>query len=120
MECITWFAPILPGKLDEWKSLDAEMNGPRREEHARSRKRMGVTREVASLVQTPQGDFVSLFHEAEDLAKAFQTLATSEDPYDVWFREHLVERARADGGDAGRAHPRPRCSSTTAPTAEGG
>ena len=33
MECITWFAPILPGKLDEWKALDAEMNGPRREEH---------------------------------------------------------------------------------------
>ncbi|WCI09606.1 DUF6176 family protein [Arthrobacter sp. OVS8] len=90
MECITWFAPILPGKLDEWKSLDAEMNGPRREEHARSRTRMGVTREVASLVQTPQGDFVCLFHEAEDLAKAFQTLAASDDPYDVWFREHLA------------------------------
>ena len=29
-------------------------------------------------------------HEAEDLAKAFQTLAASDDPYDVWFREHLV------------------------------
>lgn len=90
MECITWFAPILPGKLDEWKALDAEMNGPRREEHARSRKRMGVTREVASLVPTPQGDFACLFHEAEDLAKAFQTLAASDDPYDVWFKEHLV------------------------------
>ena len=47
MECISGSAPILPGKLDEWKALDAEMNGPRREEHARSRKRMGVTREVA-------------------------------------------------------------------------
>ena len=51
---------------------------------------MGVVREVASLVQTPQGDFVCLFHEAEDLAKAYRTLATSEDPYDVWFREHLA------------------------------
>ena len=29
-------------------------------------------------------------HEAEDLAKAFQTLAASDDPHDVWFREHLV------------------------------
>jgi hypothetical protein len=90
MECITWFAPILPGKLEDWKALDAEMTGPRREEHARSRKRMGVSREVASLMQTPQGDFVCLFHEADDLAKAFRTLATSEDPYDVWFREQLV------------------------------
>ena len=90
MECITWFAPILPGKLEEWKALDAEMNGPRREEHARSRKRMGVVREVASLMQTPQGDFVCLFHEAEDLAKAYQTLAASEHPYDAWFRDHLA------------------------------
>jgi hypothetical protein len=66
------------------------MKGPRREEHERSRKRMGVVREVASLMETPQGDFVCLFHEGEDLTKAFQTLATSEDPYDVWFREQLV------------------------------
>lgn len=90
MECITWFAPILPGKLDEWKALDEEIKGPRREEHARSRERMGMTREVASLMQTPQGDFACLLHEAEDLAKAFQTLTTSTDPFDVWFREHLV------------------------------
>ena len=41
-------------------------------------------------MHTPQGDFVCLFHEAEDLAKAFQTIATSEDPVDVWFREHLA------------------------------
>jgi hypothetical protein len=91
MECITWFAPILPGKLEAWKALDAEMSGARAAEHKRSRERMGITREVASHMQTPQGDFVCLFHEAENLAKAFETLATSEDPYDVWFREHLVE-----------------------------
>ena len=31
-------------------------------------------------MHTPQGDFVCLFHESEDLAKAFQTIATSQDP----------------------------------------
>ena len=90
MECITWFAPILPGKLDEWKAHLEELKGPRLEEHVASRTRMGVVREVASLMQTPQGDFVCLFHEAEDLAKAYQTLATSEDPHDVWFRGLLL------------------------------
>ena len=90
MESITWCTPILPGKMDEWKAMVAEVNGPRREELERSYKRAGVAREVASLMQTPQGDFVCLFHEAEDLAKAFRTLATSEDPFDVWFREHLA------------------------------
>ncbi len=91
MECITWFAPILSGKLDAWKAFDAEMDGPRRAEHEASRRRMGVTREVASLMQVPQGDFVCLFHEAEDLAKAFSVLATSDDPYDEWFRANLIE-----------------------------
>jgi hypothetical protein len=91
MECITWFAPILPGKLDAWKAFDAEMTGPRRTEHEASRRRMGVTREVASLMQVPQGDFVCLFHEAEDLAKAFGVLATSDDPYNEWFRARIIE-----------------------------
>ena len=90
MESITWVTPILPGKMDEWKAMVAECEGPRREEMKRSYQRAGVAREVASLMQTPQGDFVCLFHEAEDLAKAFRILATSEEPFDVWFREHLA------------------------------
>jgi len=91
MECITWFAPILPGKLEAWKAFDAEMNGPRRAEHHASRRRMGLSREVASLMQTPQGDFVCLFHEGASLERAFRTLATSSDPYDEWFRQNLIE-----------------------------
>ena len=58
MECITWFAPILPGKMEAWKALVGEMKGARAADHKRSRERMGMTREVVSLMQTPQGDFV--------------------------------------------------------------
>jgi hypothetical protein len=50
---------------------------------------MGLTREVVSHMQTPQGDFACLFHEGEDLAKSFQTAATSDDPHDQWFREKI-------------------------------
>ncbi|WP_231391898.1 hypothetical protein [Arthrobacter sp. 35W] len=77
--------------MDAWKAFTAEVNGPRRPDHARSRARLGVTREVASLVQTPGGDFVAVFQEAEDIAKAFELLAASDDPYDVWFRQGLLE-----------------------------
>jgi hypothetical protein len=91
MECITWFVPVLPGKLDDWKSLIEEINGPLKEEHRRSRERMGLMREVVSHLQTPQGDFACLFHEGEDLAKAFRTAATSDDPHDEWFRGKLLE-----------------------------
>ena len=91
MECITWFAPIMPGKVEAWKVMAAELNGVRAAEHKRSRERMGMTREVASLMQTPQGDFVCLFHEADDIGQAFRYLATSDDPFDVWFREKIMD-----------------------------
>ena len=28
MECLTWMAPVLPGKLDKWRSFSDQMNGP--------------------------------------------------------------------------------------------
>jgi len=91
MQCLSWCAPILPGQTDAWKAFDATMRGARRAEHEESRRRMGVHREVVSLLSTPQGDVVCLFHEADDIESAFRTLATSTDPYDVWFRERLIE-----------------------------
>ena len=77
MECLTWMAQVLPGKLDKWRSFSDQMNGPRRAEHDASRQRMGVTREVASLVQTPHGDFFCLYHEADRLQEALQMLVES-------------------------------------------
>jgi hypothetical protein len=52
---------------------------------------MGLKREVVSHMPTPQGDFACLFHEAKDLAKSFQTAATSDDPHDQWFRDKIME-----------------------------
>ena len=78
MEYITWTAPILPGKTEAWRAFTAEIDGARREEHARSRRRMGLHREVASLMSTPQGDFVCLYHEADDLGRMFREIATSQ------------------------------------------
>lgn len=91
MQRITWFQPILPGKTESWKAFVTELDGPRRADNDRSRSRVGMTREVASLMQTPQGDFACLYHEADDLARAFAELAVSDDPHDVWFREKLAE-----------------------------
>jgi len=91
MQNLSWAAPILPGKLDAWEAFNAEMQGARIDAHTASRHEMGIHREVASLMRTPNGDFVCLYHEADDLEKAFRILATSDDPYLVWFRERALE-----------------------------
>ena len=81
------------------------MKGPRRAEHEASRRRLGMTREVASLMSTPEGDFVCLYHESDDLAKCFQLLAESTEPFDIWFKEQIAGDPRAHAGDARRALP---------------
>ena len=49
-----------------------------------------MTREGASLMQTPHGDFVCLYHGADSLQEALQMLVGSEEPYDVSPRENAV------------------------------
>jgi len=84
MQSVSWFVPILPDKLDAWIAFTEQSNA-RKEEHARARRRVGITREVAALVQTPQGNFTSVFLEAEDVSASFKMMLESDDPYDKWF-----------------------------------
>lgn len=83
--------PILPGKLEQWKHFCQEMAGPLHSEYVASRKRLGITREVAYLQQTPQGDLAVVYIEAQDIAQVFGGFATSQAPFDLWFVEQVKE-----------------------------
>src|SRR5207244_12763765 len=81
----------LPGKTESWKRWVQEMASTRLSEFQASRKRLGITREVSCLQQTPQGDMAILYIEAEDMARVFQGLATSQDAFDALFRQNTQE-----------------------------
>ena len=83
--------PILPGKTQQWKQFSQEMAGPRRSEYEASRKRLGVTREVAYLQQTPQGDLAVVYIEARDISRVFEGFGRSQEPFDIWFRQQAKE-----------------------------
>jgi len=83
--------PILPGKEEQWQHFSQEMAGPRRSEYEASRKRLGITREVAYRQHTPQGDLSVVYFEAQSIPEVFGGFATSQEPFDVWFREQVLE-----------------------------
>lgn len=91
MASLAMTLPLLPGKTEEWKRWVQEMAGARLSDFQASRKRLGITREESFLQQTPRGDMAILYIEAEDIARAFQGLATSQDPFDVLFRQKTQE-----------------------------
>jgi len=72
--------PLLPGKTETGREFAKACMGPRRTEFAEALKRHGVTKESWFLQKTPQGDMMIVYFEAEDVEKAFETIATSKRP----------------------------------------
>jgi len=90
-QTVCFAAPLLPGTSthdrDEMLSC---WQGERREEHTSSRRRHGISREAVWIQSTPAGDVGVVLFESPDLAQSLLGLATSQEPFDVWFREHLM------------------------------
>ncbi len=91
MPAVAFAVPILPGKEEDYRRWFQEIEGPRREEYLRSRQRLGVTREVIWNQATPQGTLAVVYLEADDIDRMFEGTASSDDPFDQWFREKVQE-----------------------------
>ena len=91
-QAIAFAAPFLPGKADvDREVLESCWHGERRADHEASRRRAGITRESVWIQSTPDGDVGVVLIEADDIPAAMGALATSEEPFDVWFRDHIKE-----------------------------
>jgi len=65
--------------------------GERRDQHQSSRHQLGITREAIYIQATPNGDVAIVYWETDDIEAAFKGVATSEHPFDQWFRAHIRE-----------------------------
>jgi hypothetical protein len=90
-QTVCFAAPLLPGttSLDREEMLSC-WHGDRSDEHSASRERLGITREAVWIQPTPAGDLAVVLIEATDLGQAMFGIATSQEPFDVWFRQHLA------------------------------
>jgi hypothetical protein len=105
MQTIAFSAPILPGKTQSDRdALESVMHGDRQADFQASRKRAGITREAAWIQSTPGGDIVVVVIEAPDVQAAMGALATSQEPFDSWFREHIKD---VHGMDMAEGFPPP-------------
>ena len=87
--------PVLPGKEDEARKF-AQETLERREEFDRSQDRLRTTRDEWALQQTPMGWLLIVRFEAEDVGQAFADLGQSPDPFDVWFRQRVLDTTGVD------------------------
>lgn len=83
-------APILPGKLDQWRQFIQELRGPRLADYQASRQRLGV-RERAFLQSTPAGDLAIVTLEGDDPAAALAGFGAGQDEFSRWFIQQVKE-----------------------------
>jgi hypothetical protein len=91
MAVLVFVMPILPGKAERWRRLLQEVIETRRNAYEESRRRLGITRELAWIAQLPQEELALVYLEAADPAQVLATISTSAHPFDRWFREQLRE-----------------------------
>lgn len=96
MTVIAMALPILAGKEDSWRQRMDELTGARWAEFDASRRRQGVTRQRIWLQQTPAGNIEIILLETDDPARTFGDIATSQEPFDVWFRSFVLEHYGLD------------------------
>jgi len=86
--------PVLPGKRDALLSFAAAIMGPRRAEYEASQ--VSVNKESWFLQPTTMGDLIIIHFEAPDVMSVFAGMATSREPFDVWFREQVLDITGVD------------------------
>jgi hypothetical protein len=83
-------APILPGKAEAWRRFMQEMGGVRRREYEVSRQRLGIRAEWAWISETRRWTVGIMMIKADHLEQVLAVLATSDQPFDRWFRAQLL------------------------------
>ena len=81
--------PVLPGIKDTLSAFTTALMGERKPEMDLAQAT--VTKETWHLIETPMGDFCIVYFEAPDPMAVLTGLATSEEPFDVWFRDRVQE-----------------------------
>lgn len=83
--------PIKATALDAWKAWNNEVSTSKLEEFSEFNSRMNITDHKVWLAHTPNGPMAVVMHEGPGSDEFMQKLATSEHPFDQWFRDSITE-----------------------------
>ncbi len=97
--------PLIPDKVEAWKAWIDRCMGPYNEEFGEFNERMGLTTHRVWLAQGPQGPLAIVIVDGPGASDFIQKLAESDEPFDMWFREHISEYHGIDFSKPGVLQP---------------
>jgi hypothetical protein len=96
MAALAFVLPILPGKHEAWRRFYQELRDLRPDAYEESRRHLGICKELAWVTQTSWGEVALVYIEAADPRDVVAKLATSDLPFDRWFRQQVLDLQGVD------------------------
>ncbi len=81
--------PIVPGQEEAWKAFANDLLNGRAEEFNNFNERFELTSHKSWYQETPDGAMVIAYHDGPGAGSFMEKLATSDHPFDSWFRERI-------------------------------
>jgi len=93
MTGITLSAPILPGKIDDWKKFGFELaeGGSKHNDYITVMKSSGVKRIRAWLQENPAGAVGIMLYEGDTPSEFIKQISTSQESFAIWFRKRIMD-----------------------------
>jgi hypothetical protein len=96
MEYALFALPIHGGKSSAARAFLQELEGGHKADYAASEQRLGISKEVWAIQQTPMGELFVVFFQGPDIAGAMGQFVGSRDAFDLWFKEQVKDTTGVD------------------------
>jgi hypothetical protein len=96
MEYALFALPIQSGKSDTARAFLRELEGQRKADYAASEQRLGITKEVWALQQSPMGELFVIFFQSPNIGGAGGEFVASQDAFDQWFKGQVKDTTGVD------------------------
>jgi hypothetical protein len=96
MDQVCLVLPILPGKTQDARAFQRELDTERRADYDRSERRIGIPKEMWYIASLPAGDQFVVYIESPDFNRALGLFVESRDEFDEWFKRRLAEVTGVD------------------------
>jgi Family of unknown function (DUF6176) len=87
--------PLKPGKEQALRDFYRDVES-RHDEYDRSEQRLGITKEVAWSAPMNGGRAAVIYIESDDFATAFSRFVQSQEEFDLWFKEQVLDLSGLD------------------------
>lgn len=93
--------PVKSGQTDAARAFTREFSGARLEAFDASERRIRITAESWYLQHISDADYLTVYLEGPDLNASIAAFSASRDPFDLWFKERVLDLTGVDlsGGE---------------------